>query len=129
LSLDILRCDGKRLIGRLDRLAELGRLDDGSCCRLALTDADRSGRDLVVSWMRELGLDVRVDQVGNIIGLRPGSEDLEPVMTGSHIDTVATGGKYDGCLGVLAGLEVIQVLNENAVATRRPLPWGSRSGA
>jgi len=103
-----LRCDGRRLMGRLDQLGAVGRLEDGSCCRLALTDEDRQGRDLVVSWMRELGLEVRVDRVGNLIGLRRGSEDLPPVMTGSHIDTVATGGQYDGCLGVLAGLEVVQ---------------------
>ena len=120
-ELDSLHCDGKRLTDRIERLAAIGRQEDGSCCRLALTDADRLGRDLVVGWMRELGLEVRVDQVGNIFALRPGSEDLAPVMTGSHIDTVATGGAYDGCLGVLAGLEAIQVLNEGAVATRRPL--------
>jgi len=108
-------------MGRLDQLGAVGRLEDGSCCRLALTDEDRQGRDLVVSWMRELGLEVRVDRVGNLIGLRRGSEDLPPVMTGSHIDTVATGGPFDGCLGVLAGLEVVQVLNEHGVTTRRPL--------
>jgi len=119
--MDSLRCDGERLNGRIERLGAVGRLEDGSCCRLALTDQDRQGRDLVVSWMRELGLEVRVDRVGNIIGLRPGSEDLAPVMTGSHIDTVATGGRYDGCLGVLAGLEVVEALNERGVATRRPL--------
>jgi N-carbamoyl-L-amino-acid hydrolase len=116
-----LHCDGKRLLDRLDRLGAVGRLEDGSCCRLAFTDADRQGRDLVVSWMQELGLEVRVDQVGNLFGLRRGREDLAPVMTGSHIDTVATGGQYDGSLGVLAGLEAVQVLNERGVVTRRPL--------
>jgi len=121
LNPDNLHCDGKRLIDRLERLGAVGRLGDGSCCRLALTDEDRQGRDLVVAWMRELGLEVRVDRVGNIIALRPGLEDLAPVMTGSHIDTVATGGQYDGCLGVLAGLEAVQVLNDQGVTTRRPL--------
>ena len=119
--MESLRCDGRRLMGRLDQLGAVGRLEDGSCCRLALTDEDRLGRDLVVSWMRELGLEVRVDRVGNLIGLRRGSEELPPVMTGSHIDTVATGGRFDGCLGVLAGREVVQVLNEHGVTTRRPL--------
>ena len=121
LDPETLHCDGKRLIERLERLGAVGRLGDGSCCRLALTDEDRQGRDLVVGWMGELGLEVRVDQVGNIIALRPGREDLAPVMTGSHIDTVATGGQYDGCLGVLAGLEVVQSLNDRGVITRRPL--------
>lgn len=116
-----LRVNGHRLLDRLDRLGGVGRREDGSCCRLALTEEDRQGRDLVVSWMRELGLEVRVDRVGNIFGIRAGAEELPPVMTGSHIDTVATGGKYDGCLGVLAGLEVVQTLNEAGVPTRRPL--------
>jgi N-carbamoyl-L-amino-acid hydrolase len=113
--------NGGRLIQRLETLGEVGRRADGSCCRLALTEEDRAGRDLVVGWMRELELDVRVDRVGNLFGLRAGTEELPPVMTGSHIDTVATGGKFDGCLGVLAGLEVIQTLNETATQTRRPV--------
>ena len=119
--MDRLSCDGERLNERIRRLGTIGRQEDGSCCRLALTDAARQGRDLVVGWMRELGLEVRVDRVGNLIGLRPGREDLAPVMTGSHIDTVATGGPFDGCLGVLAGLEAVQVLNERGLTTRRPL--------
>lgn len=116
-----LRVDGQRLMHRLETLGAVGRREDGSCCRLALTDEDRAGRDLVVGWMRELALEIRVDRVGNVFGLRAGSEDLPPVMTGSHIDTVATGGKFDGCLGVLAGLEVIQRLDEAGIRTRRPL--------
>jgi beta-ureidopropionase / N-carbamoyl-L-amino-acid hydrolase len=116
-----LRINPDRLMSRLHRLAEIGRTEDGSCCRLALTDEDRAGRDLVSGWMRELGLDVRIDRIGNIFGLRRGTEDGPPVMTGSHIDTVITGGKYDGNLGVLGGLEVVQVLNEAGITTRRPL--------
>ncbi len=115
------RIDGKRLIRRLDQLARIGKKEDGSCCRLALTDEDRMGRDQVVAWMRELGMEVRVDRIGNIFGLRKGSQDLPPVMTGSHIDTVATGGRLDGNYGVLAGLEVVQTLNEANVTTDRPL--------
>src|SRR5512141_245279 len=92
---NIPRIDGRRLVGHLEELGSVGRRPDGSCCRLALTDEDRVGRDLVVTWMRDLGLEVRVDRVGNIFGIRAGSEDLRPVMTGSHVDTVATGGKYD----------------------------------
>ena len=86
---------------RLDALAQIGAIDGGGCCRLALTDDDRRGRDLVVAWMRELGLAVQVDAIGNVFGLRAGRRDLPPVMTGSHIDTVRTGGRYDGNLGVL----------------------------
>jgi N-carbamoyl-L-amino-acid hydrolase len=71
--------------------------------------------------MRELGLEVRIDPIGNIFGRRAGSEDIAPVMTGSHIDTVRTGGRFDGCLGVLGGLEVVRTLNDAGVATRRPL--------
>jgi N-carbamoyl-L-amino-acid hydrolase len=116
-----LRVDGGKLMEQLEALGAVGRREDGSCCRLALTDEDRQGRDLVVSWMRELGLEVRVDRIGNILALRPGREDLPPVMTGSHIDTVATGGKYDGNYGVLAGLEVVRTLDRAGIRTRRPL--------
>jgi N-carbamoyl-L-amino-acid hydrolase len=116
-----LRINEARLLARLEELAAIGATADGSCCRLALTDEDRAGRDLVVRWMRELGLEVRIDPIGNIFGRRAGAEDIAPVMTGSHIDTVRTGGRYDGCLGVLGGLEVVQVLNDAGMRTRRPL--------
>ena len=101
-----------RLIARIDSLAEMERKDDGSCSRLALTDADRRGRDQVIQWMREAGLTVRIDQIGNITGLRPGRSAVPPVMTGSHIDTVGNGGRYDGIYGVIAGLEVLQSLRD-----------------
>jgi N-carbamoyl-L-amino-acid hydrolase len=119
-----LRINQDRLLARLNRLAGIGRTEDGSCCRLALTDEDRAGRDLVSGWMRELGLEVRVDPIGNIFGLRRGTTDAAPVMTGSHIDTVRTGGRYDGNLGVLGGLEVVQTLNDAGITTRRPLVVG-----
>jgi beta-ureidopropionase / N-carbamoyl-L-amino-acid hydrolase len=111
----------QRLLGQLEQINAINRQPDRSCCRLALTDVDRAGRDLVVTWMREAGLEVRIDQVGNIIAVQPGYNGAAPVMTGSHIDTVATGGPYDGTLGVLAGLEVIRTLREAGIATRRPL--------
>src|SRR5215831_2119907 len=120
-SKDNLRIDGARLLARLDELAQIGARPDGSCCRLALTDEDRAGRDLVASWMREQGLELRIDGIGNMIALRRGREDLPPVMTGSHIDTVATGGRYDGNYGVLAGLEIVRTLDEAGIVTRRPL--------
>jgi len=113
--------NGARLSSRLEQLAQIGAIAGGGVCRLALTDEDRDGRDLVVRWMRELGLAVTIDAIGNVVGIRKGSEDGPPVMTGSHIDTVRTGGRYDGCLGVLAGLEVIETLNDAGIVTRRPL--------
>ena len=92
-----LRVDGDRLWRRLEALGEIGAIEgpDGErgCARLALTDEDRAGRDLVVGWMRDLGLTVAIDAIGNVVATRPGTDpDAAPVMTGSHIDTVATGG-------------------------------------
>jgi N-carbamoyl-L-amino-acid hydrolase len=116
-----LRIDIDRLMAWLERLAAVGATQDGGCCRLALTDDDKAGRDLVVSWMKDVGLDVRIDAIGNVVAVRKGLEDTTPVMTGSHIDTVRTGGHYDGNYGVLAGLEVVRTLNDAGVVTRRPL--------
>ncbi|MFM7537965.1 MAG: Zn-dependent hydrolase [Acidimicrobiales bacterium] len=123
---DQLRIDMDRLMARLEALAEIGGFEghDGSRgnARLALTDADKAGRDLVVAWMVDLGLDVRVDAIGNVFGVRAGARpDLAPVMTGSHIDTVRTGGRFDGTLGVLGGLEVIETLDAAGIVTQRPL--------
>ena len=119
-----LRIDIDRLLSRIEALGAVGALPGGGVCRLALSDADRDGRDLVVSWMKELGLAVSVDRIGNVVGMRPGREAGAPVMTGSHIDTVATGGLYDGNLGVLAGLEIVSCLNDAGIVTRRPLAVG-----
>ena len=116
-----LRVDVDRLVARLRELGEIGGLDGGGCARLALTDDDRQGRDLVIGWMRDLDLDVRVDAVGNVIGVRSGREPGPAVMTGSHIDTVRTGGLYDGNLGVLGGLAVVECLATAGITTRRPL--------
>ncbi|MCA9652246.1 MAG: Zn-dependent hydrolase [Myxococcales bacterium] len=116
-----LRIDIDRLLHRLHALGEVGALPGGGVCRLALGDEDRRGRDLVRGWMDELGLRVSIDPIGNVVGVWPGAEDGPPVLTGSHIDTVRTGGLYDGNLGVLAGLEVIETLQEAGVALRRPL--------
>ncbi len=116
-----LRVNGARLASRLERLAEVGARPDGGVNRLALTEADGQGRDLVAGWMRDLGLAVTVDAIGNVVGVRRGLEDGAPVMMGSHIDTVETGGRYDGALGVLAGLEVLETLGDAGVVTRRPL--------
>lgn len=113
--------NGSRLLASLQALGQLGALPGGGVNRLALSDADRQGRDWTVARMRALGMRVDVDAIGNIIGTLPGTEDGPPVMTGSHIDTVRTGGLYDGNYGVLAGLEVVATLREAGLRTRRPL--------
>ena len=116
-----MRINLERLMARLGALAMVGAIDGNGVCRLALSDEDRAGRDLVLGWMRELGLDVTIDRIGNVVGVRKGREVGAAVMTGSHIDTVATGGRYDGNLGVLAGLEVVETLNDAAITTQKPL--------
>ncbi len=119
---DDLHIDGLRLLARLQSLGAIGALPGGGVCRLAFSAEDQAGRALVTGWMAELGLQVRVDPIGNIIGRRAGRDDgLPAVMTGSHIDTVRTGGNYDGNLGVLAGLQVIETLNAREITTLRPL--------
>lgn len=122
-SFNSLRVNHARLLDRLFTLADIGAIDGGGCSRLALTDEDKAGRDLVVEWMKELELSVTIDTVGNVIGVWDIGEGA-PIMTGSHIDTVRTGGKYDGNYGVLAGLEVIHTCKENNLAPSRPLAVG-----
>jgi N-carbamoyl-L-amino-acid hydrolase len=120
---DALSIDSARLMDRLMSLAEVSPIAGGGNCRLALTDEDRDGRDLVVSWMRDLNMDITIDAVGNIIAYwNVGSG--APVMTGSHIDTVRTGGKFDGTYGVLAGLEVVETCQRNGYIPSRPLAVG-----
>lgn len=120
MSGDRLRVDADRLMARLRRLGEVGATPEGGVSRLALSDADREGRDLVVQWMREAGLDVHVDRIGNVAGVW---ETGEPglVLTGSHIDTVTNGGLYDGNLGVLAGLAAIEAMKTSGFQPRRSL--------
>lgn len=115
--------NGDRLLQRIMDLASIGAIDGGGCARLALTDEDAAGRDLVVGWMHELGLTVTTDVIGNIIATWDVGKG-SPVMTGSHIDTVRTGGKYDGNLGVLAGLEIIETLQESSFVPTRPICVG-----
>ncbi len=123
ISLPELSVDIDRLLGRLAELAEIGAIEGTEgCARLALTDEDKAGRDLVVTWMRDLGLDVSIDGIGNVIAVMPG--EGAPVMCGSHIDTVRTGGRYDGNLGVLAGLEIIETIQAAGISLPRPLAVG-----
>jgi N-carbamoyl-L-amino-acid hydrolase len=111
--------------GRLERsIGELGRIGEtarGGLTRLALSDEDKAARDQMVAWMRDAGLAVSVDRMGNIFGERAGTPGLPPLLMGSHVDSVPTGGKYDGQLGVLCALEAIRALNDHGVRTRHPV--------
>lgn len=121
--------DGDRLWQSLMALAEIGAYRDEATGlrgvnRLALTDADAEGRRTVKRWFEEAGLEVRVDRIGNVIGRRRGKRELPPIMSGSHIDSVPTGGAFDGALGVLGALEVVRALNAAQVETTRPIEIG-----
>lgn len=110
-----------RLMDRIRTMGQIGALPGGGVCRLAMTDEDKLGRDQFVAWLEELEMSVHIDVVGNIWGIRPGTEDGAPVMLGSHIDSVATGGLFDGVAGVMAGLEVVAALNDAEIATVKPI--------
>jgi N-carbamoyl-L-amino-acid hydrolase len=121
LALSQLVVNSDRLDRSLAELAEIGKLPNGGVCRLAFSEADVLARNLVKNWMLEAGMSVRSDAVGNIIGTYAGTESTTAALaTGSHIDTVPVGGRYDGCLGVLAGIEVARVLQENQIRLRHP---------
>ena len=127
-----LRIDGKRLWDNLMALARIGSTPAGGNCRLALTELDGQGRDLVTQWARDIGCTVRIDAIGNIFMRRAGRYDMPSVMTGSHIDTQPTGGKFDGNFGVLAGLEVMTTLHQAGIVTDRPLElavWTNEEGS
>jgi N-carbamoyl-L-amino-acid hydrolase len=118
-----LSIDRDRLMSRINALAEISPIDGGGNCRLALTDEDMHGRNLLVDWMRECNLEISIDAVGNIIGIWNVGTGA-PVMSGSHIDTVRTGGRFDGCYGVLAALEVIETCQQAGLNPVRPLAVG-----
>jgi N-carbamoyl-L-amino-acid hydrolase len=128
-----LRINGSRLWTSLMELARIGATDKGGVKRLALTDLDRQGRDLVVQWAQEAGLAITVDKIGNVFMRREGANPaLPPIVTGSHIDTQPTGGKFDGNYGVLAGLEVVRTLNDLNIRTEAPIEvafWTNEEGS
>ena len=128
-----LRVDGKRLWASLMELAQIGATAKGGVCRLTLTDLDKQGRDLVSRWAKEAGMTITIDKIGNGFLRRPGrNNSLPPVMTGSHIDTQPTGGKFDGNYGVLAGLEVVRTLNDHGIETEAPIEvawWTNEEGS
>lgn len=128
-----LRINGDRLWESLMELAKIGATPKGGVCRLTLTDLDRQGRDLVTQWARDAGMTVTIDKIGNGFMRRAGrNNDLPPIMTGSHIDTQPTGGKFDGNYGVLAGLEVVRTLNDHGIETEAPVEvafWTNEEGS
>jgi beta-ureidopropionase / N-carbamoyl-L-amino-acid hydrolase len=123
----------ERLWESLMAMAEIGRTPAGGVRRLALSDEDRRARDLFVHWLQDAGCTVRVDDLGNIYGRRAGAEPgAGPVVCGSHLDTVPTGGRFDGALGVLGALEVVRAMNDASLVTRRPVEvvcWTNEEGA
>ena len=126
------RINGDRLWDSLMEMARIGATEKGGVNRQALTDLDKQGRDLFVDWCKQAGCTIRVDRMGNIFARRAGKDDgLAPVMTGSHLDTQPTGGKFDGVYGVLAGLEVLRTLNDLNYETQRPVEvsvWTNEEG-
>lgn len=132
-SLPKLRVNGERLWSSLMELAKIGATPKGGVCRLALTDLDRQGRDYFVAQAKAAGCTIRVDAVGNIFARRAGrNNDLPSIMTGSHIDTQPTGGKFDGNYGVLAGIEVLHTLKDAGIETEAPLEvvvWTNEEGS
>ena len=128
-----LRVNQERLWDSLMEMAQIGATAKGGVCRLALTDLDKQGRDLFVTWCEQAGCAVTVDRFGNVFARRRGrNEALPPVMTGSHLDSQPTGGKFDGAYGVLAGLEVLRSLNDAGYETEAPIEvvvWTNEEGS
>src|SRR5450830_99324 len=132
-TLSDLRINGDRLWASLMELAQIGATVKGGVKRLALSDLDKQGRDLVVSWGKQAGMRITVDKIGNVFMRREGRNPaLAPVMSGSHIDTQPTGGKFDGNYGVLAALEVVRTLNDHQIDTESPIEvafWTNEEGS
>ncbi|MGB5959793.1 MAG: Zn-dependent hydrolase [Coleofasciculaceae cyanobacterium] len=116
-----LAVNGDRLNENISRLAKIGKQADGSICRLAFTPEDLQARYLVQQWMIDAGMTVRTDAAGNMIGTYAGIKQAPALSTGSHIDTVPSGGCFDGVLGVLAGIEVVRTLRENNLQLNHPI--------
>ncbi|MDO8176788.1 MAG: Zn-dependent hydrolase [Undibacterium sp.] len=133
MQTDTLRINGTRLWNAIMELAQIGATAKGGVKRLALTDLDKQGRDLVVGWAKQAGLTVTVDKIGNVFMRREGTNPaLPPIVSGSHIDTQPTGGKFDGNYGVLAALEVVRTLNDHNIQTEAPIEvtfWTNEEGS
>lgn len=128
-----LRINAERLLARMTEMAQIGATPKGGVCRVALSKEDKAGRDLFVAWCRQAGCSIRIDRIGNIFAHKAGgAAEKLPVLTGSHLDSQPTGGKYDGVYGVLAALEVIGTLNDTGVETQHPIEivsWTNEEGA
>jgi len=133
MNLKDLRINGRRLQKSLEEMAKIGATPGGGVQRLTLSDEDKQARDLFIKWLKELDLEITVDEMGNIFGERPGkNNDLAAVMSGSHIDSQPKGGRFDGILGVMGPLEVLRTLNENNIETERPfiiVDWTNEEGS
>ncbi len=117
-----IRANAERMESRIKALSQIGLNDNGGSDRVAYTDYDKQGREYIIELMKNAGLQVRIDTAANIIGRRKGKfDDRKPIVFGSHIDTVPNGGAYDGCVGVIGAIEVIELLNENKITTDGPL--------
>ena len=129
---NVLEINPERLWDSLEKSAEIGRFRDVGLRRLALSAEDKQMRDLFVDWARRPAARVEIDRLGNIFARRAGSDpSLPPVAIGSHLDTQICGGRYDGILGVLCGLEVVRTLNDRGLATKRGIEvicWTNEEG-
>ncbi len=127
-----LRINGGRLQDSLEQMAKIGATPNGGVQRLTLSNEDRAARDLLVKWLKELNLEIVIDEMGNIFGTRSGKDNtLAPVMSGSHIDSQPKGGRFDGILGIMGALEVLRTLTENNIETERPVTlvvWTNEEG-
>ncbi|MFP4180804.1 MAG: Zn-dependent hydrolase [Spirochaetaceae bacterium] len=127
------KVNGKRLQNTLEEMAKIGATPRGGVHRLALSDEDKQARELFISWLKEMNLEITIDDMGNIFGRRPGkNNDLPPVISGSHIDSQPKGGRFDGILGVMGALEVMRTVHENNIETERPLvivDWTNEEGS
>jgi N-carbamoyl-L-amino-acid hydrolase len=133
MSFKDLRINGDRLRTSLEEMAKIGATPGGGVQRLTLTDEDKQARDLFVKWLKELDLEISIDEMGNIFGKRAGkNKALAPVMSGSHIDSQPKGGRFDGILGVMGALEALRTIHENNVETERPIvivDWTNEEGS
>jgi N-carbamoyl-L-amino-acid hydrolase len=130
---DLLTVNSERLWARIMEMAQIGATEQGGSCRVALTEEDRRGRDLFIRWCEARGCQISIDRMGNIFARRAGSDpQRDPIACGSHLDTQPHGGKFDGVYGVLAGLEVIETLDDHGIRTEAPLEvcvWTNEEGS
>jgi beta-ureidopropionase / N-carbamoyl-L-amino-acid hydrolase len=133
MDIKALRINGKRLQETIEASAKIGGTPAGGMQRLTLTDEDKQMRDLFVKWLKEIDLEVTIDEMGNIFGKYPGADNtLEPILSGSHLDTQPKGGRFDGILGVLGPLEVLRTMRENNITPKRPIMivgWTNEEGS